>query len=176
MYAGFCTVYEMFSGMKKQISSEQTDSNIKEVMGLLRETPAKLEGLSKGLSDRRLHEPLGSEERSFVEALAHLINCEAITSESIYLALMLNEPLKANIHAERDLGKLLRFDLLPFAELMAYFKIRRTILMRILEALTEKEWSRVMREEKSNEKNPYTGEHVDRHCMNSNIYRIWKTS
>lgn len=148
MYAGFGTVYGMFNGMKKQISSEQTDSNIKEVMRLLRETPAKLEGLSKGLSDKQFHEPLGTGERSLAEALAHLINCEAITSESIYLALMLNEPLMANIHAERHLGKLLRFDLLPFAELMAYFKIRRTVLMRILDSLTEKEWSRVMREEK----------------------------
>jgi hypothetical protein len=152
MYAGFDMLRGLFTGMKKQISTEQTDSNVKEVMRLLREAPEKLEGLSKGLSDKQLHEPLGVGERSFAEALAHLINCEAITSESIYLALMLHEPMIANIHAERDLGKLLRFALLPFAELMAYFRIRRTVLMGILESLTGKEWSRVMREEKKQRK------------------------
>jgi DinB superfamily len=132
--------------MKKQISTAQTDSNIKEVMRLLRETPAKLEGLSKGLSDKQLHEPLGAGERSLTEALAHLINCEAINSEAIYLALLVDEPLLAGIHAERDLGKLLRFDLLPFPELMAYFKLRRSVMLRILESLTEEKWSRCIRE------------------------------
>ncbi len=138
--------------MKKQISTEQTDSNVKAMVQLLRESPEKLEGLSKGLSDQQLHEPLGSGERSFTEVLAHLINCEAITSESIYLALLRNEPLISDLHAERDLGKLLRFDLMPFAELLTYFKFRRAVLMRILEALTEKEWSRAIREEKKQRK------------------------
>jgi len=138
--------------MKKQISTAQTDSNIKEVIRLLRETPEKLSTLSKGLSDKQLHESLGLGERTFTETLAHLINTEAITSQAIYLALMLDKPLLANIHAENNLGMLLRFDLLPFSELMAYFKLRRTVLMRVLESLTEKEWSRVIREEKKQRK------------------------
>jgi DinB superfamily len=138
--------------MKKQISTEQTDSNIQEVLRLLRETPEKLEGLSKGLSEEQLRKPMSSAERSFTEVLAHIINCEAITSESIYLALLRNEPLIADLHAERDLGKLLRFDLLPFAQLLAYFTLRRIVLMRVLESLKEKEWSRVIREEKKRRK------------------------
>ena len=132
--------------MKKQISTDLTDSNIKEVLRLLAETPARLESLSKGLSPEQLHKPLGSGERSFTEALAHLIHCEAITAESIYLALLKDEPFIANIHAERDLGKLLRFDLLPFSELLAYFKVRRTVLLRVLESLNEEKWSRCIRE------------------------------
>jgi hypothetical protein len=138
--------------MKKQVSTEQTDSNIKEVVQILRETPEKLAALSKGLTDEQLHKPLGVGERSFVEALAHLINTEALTSEAIYLALILKEPLLGNIHAERDLGKLLRFDLLPFADLLAYFKLRRLVLMRVLDSLKEKEWSRGIREEKKQRK------------------------
>ncbi len=142
--------------MKKAISTEQTDANVREVLRLLRETPEKLAALSKGLSERQLHTPLGSgpgsKERSFTEAMAHLINTEAITSDAIYLALMLNEPLIANIHAERDLGALLRFDVLPFAELLAYFRLRRAVLLRVLESLTEKEWSRTIREEKKHRK------------------------
>ena len=133
--------------MKKQISTEQTDSNIKEVIRLLRGTPEKLAALSRGVSGKQLHEPLGSGERSFAEVLAHLINTEAISSEAIYLALLRNEPLLADIHAERDLGKLLRFDLLPFSELMAYFKLRRMVLLHVIESLTEEKWSRCIREQ-----------------------------
>ena len=132
--------------MRKQISTEQTGSNIKKVIRLLTETPVKLDELSNGLSEEQLHKPLGSGERSFTEALAHLIHSEAITASSIYLALLKDEPLLADIHAERDLGKLLRFDLLPFAELMAYFKLRRTVLLRVLESLTDEKWSRCIRE------------------------------
>jgi len=132
--------------MKKQISTEQTEPNIKEVLRLLTETPATLEGLSKGLSEEQLHKPLGSGERSFTEALAHLINCEAITAESIHLALLKDEPILPGIHAERDLGKLLRVDQLPFPDLLAYFKLRRKILLRVLESLNEEKWSRCVRE------------------------------
>lgn len=134
--------------MMKQISTEQTSENIKEVLRLLAETPGKLERLSKGLSEEQLQRPLGSGERSFTEALAHIIHCEALTADSIYLALLRDEPMIADLHAERDLGKLLRFDLLPFHELLAYFILRRTVLLRVLDPLTDKKWSRCIREAK----------------------------
>ena len=134
--------------MKKQISTEQTDSNIREVLRLLAETPTRLETLSKGLSDKNLHRPLGEGERSIVETVAHIINCEATNAEAIYLALLRNEPLIADIHPERDLGKLLHVEQLPFSDLLAYFKTRHAILLRVLESLTEQQWSRCIREEK----------------------------
>jgi len=133
--------------MKKQISTEQTDENIKEVLRLLAETPSELERLSKGLSEKQLREPLGEGERSFVQALAHILNCEARTTEVIQLALLANEPAFTPIHPERDLGKLLRYETLPFIELLAYFKFRRKVLLRVLESLNEKKWSRAVREE-----------------------------
>lgn len=133
--------------MKKTISTDQTEANIRGVLHLLSETPNRLVELSRGLSEKKLREPLGAGERSFTECLAHLINCEALTSDAIYLALMLNEPTVAPIHAERDLGKLLRFDQQDFHELLAYFKFRRTVLLNVLTPLTEKNWSRVIREE-----------------------------
>jgi hypothetical protein len=136
----------MYRLMKKQISTTPTEANIKEIIRLLGQTPERLAALSKGLSEKILHEPLGPGERSFSEALTHLINTEAISSEAIYLALMLEEPMLPDIHAERDLGKLLRFDLLPFTELMAYFSTRRRVLLRVLESLNEEGWSRCIRE------------------------------
>jgi hypothetical protein len=133
--------------MKKQISTEQTDANIKDVLRLLSETPNQLERLSKGLSDKELHEPLGRGERSFVEGLAHLLNCEARTSEAITLALLAKEPPYTPVHPERDFGKLLHYDQLPFDELLAYFKFRRTVLLKVLSSLKDSQWSRVIRQE-----------------------------
>lgn len=133
--------------MKKQISTDQTEANIEEVLSLLIDAPEQLEKLSKGLSDKKLHEPLGAGERSFIETLAHILNCEAITSEAIYLALILKKPAIHRIHAERDLGKLIHLNQMPFGELMTYFKFRRTVLLKVLSPLTEKQWSKMIREE-----------------------------
>jgi len=133
--------------MKKQISTEQTDANIREVLRLLSETPDRLAKLSKGLSDKKLREPLGKTERSFAEILAHILNCEAIIAESVYLALMLKEPVIHPIHAERDLGRLIRLDQLPFGELMEYLRFRRTLLLKVLDSLKESQWSRAIRQQ-----------------------------
>ena len=60
--------------MKKSISTQQTESNIREVLRLLGKTPDQLERLSKGMSEEQLRAPLGREERSFAQVLAHLIH------------------------------------------------------------------------------------------------------
>jgi hypothetical protein len=133
--------------MKKAISPDLTKSNIEKVMELLRDTPAQLESLSKPLHEKGLRQPLGAGERSFTEDLAHLIHTEARSSEAIYLALLLDEPLMADVHPERQWGKLLRYDLLAFSDLLAYFKLRRAVLLRVLTSLTEEQWARSIREE-----------------------------
>ena len=133
--------------MKKTISTEFTASNITKVMGLLAETPKKLEALSKSVSIKKRDQPLGEGERSLTETLAHLVNSEARTSEAIYLALLVDEPLMANVHSERDWAKLLRYDLSDFDELLSYFKFRRKVMLRVLSELKEAQWSRSIREE-----------------------------
>ena len=138
--------------MKKQIPTAQTAANIQEVLRLLSETPDRLAELSQGLSDKKLREPLGAGERSFIDCLAHLVNCEAVMADAIYLALMLNEPAIAPVHPERDLGKLLRYDQMDFHELLAYFKFRRAVLLSVLTPLTDEKWSRVIREERKQRK------------------------
>jgi hypothetical protein len=132
--------------MKKSISTDLTNANIAQVKELLADTPAKLESLSKRLSSEQLSQALGAGERSFTEDLAHLIHTEARSSEAIYLALLLEEPLLPDIHPERQWGKLLRYDLSSFDELIIYFKLRRTILVRVLASLTEEQWARSVRE------------------------------
>lgn len=133
--------------MKKQIPTEQTEENVREVLLFLSETPVRLERLSKGLSEKRLREPLGNGERSFSEAMAHLLNCEARSSEAITLALMLKEPMLAHVHPERDLGKLLQYENFPFNELLKYFKFRRKVLLEVLNSLKDRQWSRAIRQE-----------------------------
>jgi len=133
--------------MKKQISTEQTEANIEDVLRLLAEAPEQLEKLGKGLSSKGLREPLGKGERSFIEVLAHILNCEARTSEAITLALLTKEPLLTSIHPERDLGKLMQYEQYPLEELLTYFKFRRTVLLKALTSLKESQWSRVIRQE-----------------------------
>ncbi len=132
--------------MKKSISTELTGANIARVLDLLAVAPAELKRLSAGLPGEQLQQPLGTGERSFAEDMAHLINSEARSSEAIYLALLVNEPLLADVHSERQFGKLLRFDLLPFVDLLAYFRLRRAILLRVLAGLVENQWVRTVRE------------------------------
>ena len=133
--------------MKKNISTDLTPVNIAKVMEILTETPQKLEMLSKPLTAEQLRQPLGEGERSLTEDLAHMINGEARSSEMIYQALLANEPIFADIHPDRHWGKLLRFDLLDFKDLLAYFKLRRTVLLRVLSGLKEEDWSRCVRDE-----------------------------
>jgi hypothetical protein len=132
--------------MKKAISTEQTKENIAKVQELLADLPVQLESLSNALSAEQLRQPLGAGERSFTEDLAHLIHSEARTSEAIYLALLLDEPPVPEVHSERHWGKLVRYDLLSFSDLLAYFKIRRAVLVRVLASLTEEQWRRSIRE------------------------------
>jgi len=81
-----------------------------------------------------------------VETVAHLVNCEALTAGSIYLALLRDAPLIPDIHPELDLGKLLRHEASDPAELLAYFAFRRRVLLGVLDKLTEAQWARVIRE------------------------------
>lgn len=124
-----------------------TGTNVVAVIGILKETPGQLETLSRPLSDEEHHTPLGLNERTLTQDLAHLINSEARTAESIHLALLLKEPLIHNIHSERDWGKLLATDTFAFADLLAYFTIRRKLLLRLLYALSDDQWQRVIRQE-----------------------------
>jgi hypothetical protein len=133
--------------MNQKISTDQTSENISKILEILTETPKKLEALSKGLTKEQLTQPLGTGERSFTEDLTHLINGEARSSEMIYQALLVKEPFFSDFHPDRDWGKLTRFDLLDFSDLLNYFKIRRKVLLKVLSELKEVEWSRTVREE-----------------------------
>jgi hypothetical protein len=116
-------------------------------MDLLAETPERLQRFGAALTSEQLRAPLAPGKRSLTEELAHIVNCEARSSEAIYLALLADEPYVPDIHPERQRGKLWRLELFDFQELLAYFSFRRTVLLRVLSSLKEEQWARVVREE-----------------------------
>ena len=133
--------------MKHILSTDLSHENIETVLALLEKTPTTLSALTTGLSSEQLTGQTELNERSILGILAHLINCETLTTNSIYLALLKPEPLLHKLHPERNLGKLLRLDQFSYAELVAYFTFRRKVLLSVLQSLTFKQWGRTIREE-----------------------------
>lgn len=132
--------------MKKAIATELTSANIAQVLALLTAAPAQLARVGQQFSAEQLRQPLGAGQRSRTEVLAHMLHCEARAAEAIYSALLVVEPEQIDLHPERQLGKLLRYDRLPFADLLAYFNFRRTVLLRVLAELSAKQWARTIRQ------------------------------
>jgi hypothetical protein len=132
--------------MKKAISTAITSANIAQVLELLASAPGRLVELSAPLAEEQLRQPLGVGERSMTENIAHLLHCEALSVEFITLALLTQDHTFHGLHPERDYGKLLRFDLLSFGELLEYFKLRRKVLLRVLLALKPEQWRRALPE------------------------------
>lgn len=56
--------------MRELISTDLTQANVDRALQLLADTYPTLAGLSAGLSDRQLRQPLGKGERSMTEDLA----------------------------------------------------------------------------------------------------------
>lgn len=133
--------------MKKTIPTEQTAENIAAVLSLLADTPQQLVAIAQSVPPEALTRPLAPGERTPTEVMAHLVNSEALNTEAILLALLIKTPLLHKLHAERDLGKLLRHDQDSFDELLAYFTYRRKVLLRVLDGLNEKQWTRTVQEE-----------------------------
>lgn len=132
--------------MKKSISTRLTKANIAKVMELLAKTPQSLVTLSKDFTPETMTHPLRAGDRSFMEIVVHILNCEERTTESIYAALLLHEPLILDIHAERQWGKLLRYEQFECAELLTYLGFRRKVLLQTLDGLTDVQWERAIQE------------------------------
>ena len=94
--------------MQAAISTQLTPANVARALDVLALTHSKLVTVSRGLSDAQLRRPLGKGERSMTEVVAHLLHSEARGSEAIYLALVSREPVLANVHSERQFGRLVR--------------------------------------------------------------------
>ena len=131
---------------RKNISTDLTPENIAAVLALLEENPGHFAALAEGRDAAALARPLAPGERSITGNLAHILSCEARSSDFILQALLLKEPLIPKIHPERQLGKLWRLDTYPYAELLAYFNFRRKLMLGVLHSLNQKQWDRRVQE------------------------------
>ena len=127
--------------MQKPISTEIAETNISQLLDILADMPSRLENLRARMSGSQLLTPLKTGERSLTENLAHLLHCEAVNAEFIYLALMREGHPFSGIHPERDFGALVHYELFPFDSLLDYFKFRRAVLLRVLSTLKFEQWS-----------------------------------
>lgn len=128
--------------LHKRLAMTASNELIEIVLDVLAASPSRLQDLSACLSDEALTRPLGEGERSFKRDLTHLIYCAERGSIPIYYALAANEPFMARIHAERQWGKLLRYEDFDLPDLFAYFSFNRRALLNVLRALRPQQWER----------------------------------
>jgi hypothetical protein len=128
------------------LSTELTKANMALALEMLSTAAGRLRKFAASQKPGSDTEPLAPGERSAVQVVAHMLNVEARSAESVYLALLLKEPELPDIHPERDWGKVLRLEDLPFDRLVEYFELRTTMLLQVLDRLTEAQWSRTVRE------------------------------
>ena len=133
--------------MTKRLTTEPSAENKAKAMEMLATVPMRMEELGKRLTLQELERPMATGERSPRRVLVHLVNCESRSAEGIMHALLLRDPPYQRIHAERDLGKLMRYKQFNYDDLLRYFQFRRRALLTLLESLTERQWRRcVIRE------------------------------
>ena len=135
------------SALHKRLGTTPTSELIELLLEVLTAAPERLHALSGGLSDEQLSRPLGEGERSFKRDLTHLIYCAERGTIPIYYALAAQDPFMPRIHAERQWGKLLRYESFDLPELFAYFSFNRRALLQVLRGLTPKQWERTVQPE-----------------------------
>ena len=124
----------------EKINTQPSPKNFSRVLALLGESPAKLEALSRSLTEEQLCEPLSDNEWSFKQHLAHLLSREEIASQSIYYALLVDDPILPDIHPQRHWAPLVDYEHFPVPELFSSYNFRRATLLRVLAELTDAGW------------------------------------
>lgn len=133
--------------LHKRLATSPSAERIALMLRVLQATPARLKELGEGLSDARLNLPLGEGERSFKRDLTHLLYCAERGTIPIYYALTTNEPIMPRVHAERQWGKLLRYEAFDLPDLFACFSFNRRALLRVLRRLSPRQWQRAVQPE-----------------------------
>jgi hypothetical protein len=81
-----------------KITTHPSLVNRNRLLEFLRESPAQLKDLSRSLPEEQLCERLAEKEWPLKEHLAHMLSRKEITSQSIYYALLVNDPILPDIH------------------------------------------------------------------------------
>ena len=116
----------------EKINTQPSPKNFSRILRLLGESPAKLEALRRSLTEEQLCEPLVDNEWSFKQQLAHLLSREEITSQLIYYALLVDDPLLPDIHPQRHWAPLGNYENFHISDLLGYYSFGRETFLRVL--------------------------------------------
>lgn len=125
-----------------QISTDKTQENMDAILGILSTTIDKVFELANRVDD--YDSPLLVGKRSFKETIVHMINCDIVFTDEVYIGLMKKNPQVEHVHPERDVGKLLKLGKMDTKALLAYFKARREILLYVLAEIKPKDWDKII--------------------------------
>jgi hypothetical protein len=116
-------------------------SQIADLLRLLADTPARLEALSRGVNDQRLHHPPNEGAWSANEILAHLRACADVWGGSIQSMIERDQPTLRYVSPRTWIRKT-SYASQPFSESLQAYATQRRDLVRALGALEPADWAR----------------------------------
>jgi hypothetical protein len=118
-----------------------TATDIGDLLRLLADTPGRLEGLSRGVEDQRLHRPPRDGAWSANEILAHLRACADVWGGSIQAMIDRDHPTLRYVSPRTWIRKT-SYTSQPFSESLQAYTTQRRDLLGVLGALEPADWAR----------------------------------
>lgn len=115
--------------------------NINTLVARLAETPRRLESMTNGLDQTRLHSKMGEKEWSPHEILAHLRVCAEVWGKSM-LAMISQDHPTLRYASPRSVAKKKNYANQDFQPALQEFVKQRAQLLQALQPLTLEGWSR----------------------------------
>ena len=116
-------------------------AEITTLLALLAETPQRLAVMTNGLDPVRYHTPLGEDEWSVQEVLAHLRVCAEVWGQSIVAMITHDRPTLRYV-SPRTVAKKRNYTTQEYHTSLQAFSKQRTELLQLLTPLPEEAWSR----------------------------------
>ena len=114
---------------------------IEQVLTLLAENPQRIAGFTAGLAAAQLHAAPSPGEWSLNDVLAHLRACSDVWGDYIMKIIAEDRPTWRGINPRAWIKKT-NYRELEFQPSLRPFANQRTVLLKVLEQLAPKEWSR----------------------------------
>lgn len=118
-----------------------TPLTIEQLLALLESTPARIAGLTVGLSATQLLEPSNPDEWSARDVLAHLRACSDMWGKYIVVILTEERPSFKAVNPTTWI-KQTDYREQEFEPLLKAFSLQRAVLLAVLRRLSAEDWSR----------------------------------
>lgn len=138
-----------------KVPIKPSPQNREKILGILADTPARLQGLSQVRSAVGRSTPLAPDQWSLTEVLAHLNACADLSTEAIYYAILVDNPVLPDVHPQRNWANLLRYDKFSFEEQLVSFTFKRKVLLGQLSGMSKSQWERPVTRRGKRQENLY---------------------